>query len=194
MSNPESDPNWVLSNSQRLGNNEELRAIANRLWPRIQAHVRRKSPKNDSEEGLALAAEVWEAALVSVSKTLERKNRPVVADMEAYLFGVFLHRFNRAMVRERRREQTFEKVASTAELEQLSGGQDWKSATDLERSIQVQEVIENMDEWTRTVFAARVYGCGWREIAAIHGMEESQARLRFRYVLEKIATRLGHRK
>ena len=42
------------------------------------------------------------------------------------------------MVHERRREQTFEKVASTAELEQISGAKDWKLATDLERSIQVQ--------------------------------------------------------
>ena len=51
---------------------------------------------------------------------------------------LFLHRFSRAMVHERRREQTFEKVASTAELEQISGAKDWKLATDLERSIQVQ--------------------------------------------------------
>ena len=114
--------------------------------------------------------------------------------MEAYLFGVFLHRFNRAMVRERRREQTFEKVASAADLEQISSGQDWQSAPDLERSIQVQEIIENMDEWTRTVFAARVYGCSWREIAELDGTEESKARLRFRYALKKIAARLGHRK
>jgi DNA-directed RNA polymerase specialized sigma24 family protein len=194
MSNPEPNPGWVLSNSQRFGNDEELRATANRLWPRIQLHVRRKFSSKNPEEGTALATEVWEAALLSISKTLQRKNRPVVVDLEAYLFGVFLHRFSRAMRRERRREQVFETRASTAELEQLSGGQDWKSATDMERSVQVQEVVENMDAWTKSVFAARVYGYSWRDIAKVEGMEEGQARLRFRYALRKLAARLGYQK
>jgi RNA polymerase sigma factor (sigma-70 family) len=194
MSNPEPNSGWVLSNSQRLGNDDELRFVADRLWPRIKAHVRRKFSNNNSEDGMALAAEVWEAALISVSKTLQRKNRPVVVDMEAYLFGVFLHRFNRAMQRERRREQTFENVDSATDLERISGGQDRKSAPDLERSVQIQEVIENMDAWTRDVFAARVYGYSWREIAEIQGMEESRTRLRFRYLLNKIAARFGYRK
>jgi DNA-directed RNA polymerase specialized sigma24 family protein len=194
MSNPESNPGWVLSNAQRFGNNQELRSAADRLWPRIEAHVRHKFSSNKSEDGIALAAEVWESTLVSVSKTLLRKNRPVVVDMEAYLFGVFLHRLNRTMRRERRREQMFETVASTADLERLSGAQDWMSALELEKSAQIQEVIENMDAWTREVFAARAYGYSWREIAELQGMEETQARLRFRYLLSKIAARLGYRK
>src|ERR1019366_2426222 len=85
------------------------------------------------------------------------------------LFGAFLHRFNRALKRERRRQETIELVPSTRELEQLPGARDLKSARDLERSIQVKEAIENMDDWTRKVFAARVYGYSWREIAELHG-------------------------
>ena len=192
MSNPES--NWVLFNSKRFGNNEDLKSAADRLWPRIEAHVRHKVSNNNSEDGAAMAAEVWEAVLLSVSKTLQRKNRPAVVDMEAYLFGVFLHRFNRAMRRERRREQTFENVGSGTELGRITGGQDWTSAPDLEKSVQIQEVIENMDAWTKNVFAARVYGYSWREIAQTQGLEESQTRLRFRYLVSKIAARLGYRK
>lgn len=143
---------------------------------------------------MALAADVWESTLVSVSKTLQRTHHPAVLDMEAYLFGVFLHRLNRTMRRERRREQMFETVASTADLERISGAQDWMSALELEKSAQIQEVIENMDAWTREVFAARAYGYSWREVAKLQGMEESQARLRFRYLLSKIAARLGYRK
>ena len=194
MSNPEPSPGWVLSNAQRFGNNQQLRSAADRLWPRIEAHVRHKLSRNNSEDGMALAVEVWEAALISVSKSLQRQNRPAVVDMDSYLFGVFLHRFNRAMRRERRRQETFQSVASETDLEQIPGAQDRASASGMEKSAQIQEVIENMDAWTRDVFAARAYGYSWREIAQLKGMDENRTRLRFRYLLSKIAARLGYRK
>ena len=130
------------------------------------------------------------------SNTLRRHSgiRSQIADLDAYLFGVFLHRFNRALKRERRREQTIELVASSNELEQLPGARDWKSASDLERSLEVQEALEKMDTWTRDVFAARVYGFTWREIAERRGLNENQAKLRFRNALRTLAARLGYRK
>ena len=36
-----------------------------------------------------------------------------IVDLEAYLFGVFHHRFNRALKKERRRQETIELVPST---------------------------------------------------------------------------------
>lgn len=196
MSNPEPNPEWVISRGQQLEGNDELKVAANRLWRRVQAHARKKLPNSDPDDSTTLAAEVWESALQSVSRTFQRRReaRSRIADLDAYLFGIFLHRFNRALRRERRRQETVEAVPSTRELEQLPAAQDWRSARNLEHSLEVQEIIENMDSWTREVFAARVNGYTWREIAELYGLNENQAKLRFGHALRKLAARLGYRK
>ena len=125
MPSPDLTPDWVLSNrsseneAQPLQNDAELTAVASRLWPRVQAHARRELAKRNSDDGVVLAAEVWEGVLQSVSKTLQRRNGkgPGIVDLEAYLFGVFHHRFNRALKKERRRQETIELVPSTRDLE-----------------------------------------------------------------------------
>ncbi len=104
MSSQEFSPEWVLSNSsskpeeQSLRNDEELITVASRLWPRVQAHARRELGNKNPHDSVALAAEVWEGVLRSVAKTLQRRNGKAsgILDLEAYLFGVFHHRFNRA--------------------------------------------------------------------------------------------------
>ena len=143
-----------------------------------------------------MAAEVWEAVLQSVSRTLQKRTEAWsrITDLDAYLFGAFLHRFNRALRRERRRRETIETVPSTNDLEQLPAAQDRNSARDLERSLEVGEVIENMDARTREVFAARVNGYTWREIADLYGLNQNQAKLRFGCAIRKLAARLGYRK
>src|SRR5664279_611195 len=193
-----SSPEWIVSrrseetSAQPPGANEELIAAAKRLWPRIQTHARKKLPKWNPDDSVSFATEVWEGVLVSVAKTLQRQNRLTsgIADLEAYLFGVFLHRFNRALKRERRRQETIEVVASSRDLEQLDAARDAKAVADLERSLQVNQVIENMDAWTREVFAARLYGYSWREIAEHHGLNVATAKLRFSAALRKLAGRL----
>jgi RNA polymerase sigma factor (sigma-70 family) len=199
MPSPELNPDWVLSSSssetkaQPLHPDNELISVASRLWPRVQAHARRELAKKNSDETVAFAAEVWEGVLQSVSKTLQRRNGKGsgIVDLEAYLFGVFHHRFNRALKKERRRQETIELVPSSGDLEQLLGARDLNSARDLELSIQVKEVVQNMDDWTRRAWAAKVYGYTWREIAEHMGLNEHQAKLRFGYALRKLAVRLG---
>jgi RNA polymerase sigma factor (sigma-70 family) len=199
MPSPELNPDWVLSSNspnnkeQLLPHNDELIIVASQLWPRVQAHARRELANKNSDDTVAFAAEVWEGVLRSVSKTLQRRNGrgSGIVDLEAYLFGVFHHRFNRALKKERRRQETIELVPSGRDLEQLPGARDLKSARDLELSIQVKEVIQNMDDWTRRAWAAKVYGYTWREIAEHMGLNEHQAKLRFGYALRKLAVRLG---
>jgi len=202
MPSPELNPDWVLSSNSPnnkahpLGHDDELIAVASRLWPRVQAHARREFANKNSGDSVALAAEVWEGVLQSVSKTLQRRNGKGsgIVDLEAYLFGAFHHRFNRALKKERRRQETIELVPSSRDLEQLPGAQDLKSARDLELSIQVKEVIQNMDDWTRRAWTAKVYGYTWREIGEHMGLSERQAKLRFGYALRKLAERLGYGK
>src|ERR1035438_4762594 len=47
--------------------------------------------KWNPSDSLALATEIWEGVLVSVSKTLQKQNRSTseIVDLDAYLFGVF---------------------------------------------------------------------------------------------------------
>src|SRR5271157_429023 len=202
MPSPELNPDWVLSSNSPnnkahpLGHEDELITVASRLWPRVQAHARRKRANQNSDDNVALAAEVWEGVLQSVSKTLQRRNGKGsgIEDLEAYLFGVFHHRFNRALKKERRRQETIELVPSSRDLEQLPGARDLKSARDLELSIQVKEVIQNMDDWTRRAWAAKVYGYTWKEIAEHMGLKEHQAKQRFGHALRKLAARLGYGK
>ncbi len=52
--------------------------------------------------------------------------------------------------------------------------------------------MEKMDSWTRDVFAARLYGFTWREIAERRGLNENQAKLRFRNAVRKLAALLGY--
>lgn len=200
MPSPDLNPEWVLSKSSSDKTAQalemELISAASRLWPRVQAHARREFAKNNSDDRIALAAEVWEGVLQSVAKTVERRNGkgPGIVDLDAYLFGVFHHRFNRALKKERRRQETIELVPSTRDLEQLPGARDSKSQHDLEQSIQAKEVVQNMDDWTRRVWIAKTYGYSWREIAEHAGLTEQSAKSRFHNALRKLAARLRYGK
>jgi len=198
MSSRPLGPEWVLSRFiSPVGDAQdeinELVIVARRLWPRIQKHARREQPEKNSDEALVLATEVWEGVLQSVAKTVQRSNRKNwrIQNTEAYLFGAFHHRFNRALKKERRRREIIQHLPSSSELERLRQAHDSKVVRDLEQSIQVNEAVRSMDEWTREVWAARQYGYSWREIAVHLGLTEPQAKLRFRYAIGKLRARLG---
>jgi len=200
MSSRELGPEWVLSaflpNAGAQGPDDvsELAIVARRLWPRIQAHARKELTNNKkSDDAVSLATDVWESVLRSVAKTMRRSNgrgRPIL-NLEAYLFGAFHHRFNRALRRERRRREIVEYFPLSRDLERLRQAYDSKSVADLDRSIQVKQTIENMNDWTRTVWMARQAGYSWKEIAEYLRLTEPQAKLRFRYALGRLRARFG---
>src|SRR6516165_7345953 len=200
MPSPDLNPDWVLSKSSSDKKTQplegELISAASRLWPRVQAHARRELANRNSDDGIALAGEVWEGVLQSVARSVQRRNGtgPGIVDLDAYLFGVFHHRFNRALKKERRRQETIELVPSTRDLEQLPGAHDAKSPRNVERSLQVEEVVRNMDDWTRRVWTAKQYGYSWREIAEQIGLSEQAAKARFHNALRKLAARLRYGK
>jgi len=197
MSSRELNPEWVLSSFippivPLQHEITELIAVARRIWPSVQAHAYREQPGKSSDEALAFASEVWEGVLCSVAKTIQRSNERNwrIRNMEAYLFGAFHHRFNRALKKERRRLQTVQHLPSNHELERLRHAHDSKAVRDLEQSIQLKEAVRNMDEWTRKVWAARQYGYSWKEIAIQLSLTEHQVKLRFRYAIGKLRARL----
>jgi RNA polymerase sigma factor (sigma-70 family) len=194
----ELSPDWVLSSfilSSGKSRDEimELADTARRLWPGVQAHARKEQPGKSLDEAIALATEVWEGVLQSVAKTLQRsnRNRAQIQSLDAYLFGVFHHRFNRALRKDRRRREILRSLPSNGDLGRLRQAHDSEAQRVLERSIQVQEAVRRMDEWTRKVWAARQYGYSWREISEHFGLTEPQAKLRFRYAIGKLRARFG---
>jgi len=201
MPSPDLGPEWVISNSSSKAgpralhsdSENELIIVARRMWPRVQAYALREIKNIDRDETLAIATEVWEGVLRSVSKTIERLNRQGtrINDLEAYLFGAFHHRFNRVLKKERIRQRTIQLLPSNRDLEDLREAQDSRSVADLDRSIQVKEAIQNMDEWTRRVWTARQYGFTWSEIGEFMGLSEHKAKLRFRYAINRLRARFN---
>ncbi len=198
MSSSELSPEWVLSSfippiAAPQHEMTELIVVARSLWPRVRAHAYREQPGKSSDEALAFASEVWEGVLRSVAKTIQRSNGKNwrIKNMEAYLFGAFHHRFNRALKKERRRLQMMQHLPSSHDLERLRQAHDSKAVRDLEQSIQLKETVRKMDEWTRKVWAARQYGYSWKEIATQLRLTEPQVKLRFRYAIGKLRARLG---
>jgi RNA polymerase sigma factor (sigma-70 family) len=198
MSSRQLGPEWVLSRfispvGAAQDEISELVVVAQRLWPHIQVHAHREQSEENSGEALVLATEVWEGVLQSVAKTVQRANRKNwrIKNTEAYLFGAFHHRFNRALKRERRRREIIQYLPSTGDLERLRQAHDSKVVLDLERSIQVNEAVRRMDDWTRKVWVRRQYGYSWKEIAVHLGLTEPQVKLRFRYAIGRLRVRLG---
>jgi DNA-directed RNA polymerase specialized sigma24 family protein len=198
MSSHEVGPEWVLSSftssSPRIQDQiNELMVVARRLWPRIQAHAVKEQPQRDAEEAVALALDVWESALRSVGKTIVRSNAKGVPirDFDAYLFGIFIHRFNRSLRKERRRREMFRHFPSEKDLEVLRQAHDSKAAREIEQSVQIREAIECMDDWARKVWIARKYGYSWHEIATFFDMTDPQAKLKFRYAISRLREKLG---
>jgi DNA-directed RNA polymerase specialized sigma24 family protein len=195
MSSRELNPEWVLSaflsNTGRLNQDHvsELAIVARRLWPRVQSHARKELTDGGFDDAIVLATDVWEALLRSVAKTMQRsevKNwQPL--NLEAYLFGAFNHRFNRAVSKERRRRQKHLPLGRY--LERSRSAVDSAAAADLDRAIQIKEAVESMDEWTRRVWMARRYGLSWKEIAKYLELTEPQAKLRFRYAIGRLRVR-----
>ncbi len=186
-------PDWVLSSFILSSGNScdeimELAEAARRLWPGVQAHARKEQPGKNFDEAIALATEVWEGVLRSVAKTLRRSNgkRAQIESLDAYLFGVFHHRFNRALKKDRLRREHLGSLPSKSEIHRLRQVHHLEVQRAFEQSIQVQQAVRGMDEWTRKVWAARQYGYSWREIAKHLGLTEPQAKLRFRYAIGKL--------
>lgn len=192
----ENDPraDWVLYQNGRAkggpphSSDEELSSAARSAWPGVLAHARRElAQRHPGAETDALVIEVWEAVLESVSRALQRmgEKRSSVESLEGYLFAAFHHRFNRALKAEQRRRKTIGTVSSTADFDQIEDAHDTRWVSDMERSITVGQIISHMDEWTRKTWQARQYGYSWREISERLGLSEQNAKMRFRYGLEK---------
>src|SRR5260370_1746726 len=192
MKIPGWDVDWLLRKGcqtnapTRPAGTQAMRAAARAVWQRVLAHASIELGSKNSEAE-AVAAEVWEAVLRSVSRALQRKpdKGSSIADLQGYLIVAFHHRFNRFLKTERKRFGTIELVSSSVNFDSIEAAQDTEWAEGLERTITLKQVVSHMDAWTRRVWQARQLGYSWNEIAKRLGMSQANARMRFQNGLEK---------
>jgi hypothetical protein len=200
MEKPDQYGEWVILGGKQIKpggpdpSDEELLEAAREAWPHALAHARRElSKKTAISDRTALATEIWERVLRSVSRTRQRspEHRPAVADLHAYLIGAFRHRFNRVLQREQRRLDTFEAFPSTLDLEKFQSARDVEWASQLEQAIAVKTILAHMDQSTRRIWRARQLGYSWKEIAVHLAITERHAKRKFREGIEKTRQRMG---
>jgi hypothetical protein len=192
-----SDPygDWVLfppeeRETGRSGSpDHELIAAAREAWPHVLAHARKEFHQRGlGSDSPSLAAQVWESVLRAISKARQRNSddRPPISDLQSYLIVAFHRRFNKALLREKKRVEFIELVSSSVDLERIESAHDTSWIAELERAIAVREITDRMDAWTKKVWEALEYGYSWRKIASWLGITEQQAKMKYYYNLEKI--------
>jgi DNA-directed RNA polymerase specialized sigma24 family protein len=185
-------PEWVLGTGNSDTPERERIALldcARRVWPNLKSFSRRvlaggmSTPDKDG-----FSAEVWEDVLKSAAKALTAPGRQPISNLEAYLAASFHYRLLRRAKQEKRLRERIQLVPPE-ELVEF----EYTSHTRIENKLLVEQITGQMDEWALTVWNLLVYGLSWKEIGKAVGMEQQQAKQRFRYQLKKIKTRLGIR-
>jgi DNA-directed RNA polymerase specialized sigma24 family protein len=195
MVKPDPYGDWVLfppegSETRHSSSpDHELIAAAREAWPHALAHARKEFHQRGlGSDSASLAAQVWEGVLRTISKARQRNsgNRPPISDLQSYLIVAFHRRFNKALLREKKRVGLIELVSSSVDLERIEGARDASWIEGLERAITIREITDRMDAWTKKVWEAQEYGYSWKQIAAWLGITEQQAKMKYYYNLEKI--------
>src|SRR5438046_927597 len=86
----------VVSN-RSTGYGARLLDASRRLWPSAVAFTRTKLSESRAlqSDAKSLTTEIWEEALFSVLRTMEKLGRARISDLDAYLFAIFTNRLNR---------------------------------------------------------------------------------------------------
>jgi DNA-directed RNA polymerase specialized sigma24 family protein len=190
---------WVIRRLQQEAGGDAnplpaaVMAAARVVWPRIPALVANEiKPQGSLQEAEALAAEIWEKVLRSVSRAIGRNGNYAssIRDPEAYLLVAFQHRFRRFQKAEHGRRDRFPAASTSLDLGLVEGALDATWILELERAITVRQITDRMDPWTKKAWQARQFGYSWKEIAARSGLSEQAAKKKLEYGLEKTRQRI----
>ena len=189
-------PEWVLGTMNSDTPERERIALlecSRVVWPNLKGFSRRVlAGEMSGQEKDRFSAEVWEDVLKSAAKTLTSPERKPILDLEAYLAASFRYRLLRRAKQEKRLRERIEFLPP----EELAAFEDTGKQTSrirIEDKLLIEQITGQMDEWAFTVWNLLVYGMSWNEISKAIGMEQQQAKQKFRYQLKKIKVRLGIR-
>jgi DNA-directed RNA polymerase specialized sigma24 family protein len=154
----------------------EVYQAAGELWPQAESLINLKLHDNSAGMRLMLKA----AAAVS-RKRHEQPDQ--IRDLKAYLWITFKHN----IYEEAEKENRYQPL----EPEQLSKNDAHIPSEALNDQILIEEVMAQMDSWTRKVFQLRVIGYQFEEIAQMLKSRPNLLRSKFNKEIKKLSRRLS---
>jgi DNA-directed RNA polymerase specialized sigma24 family protein len=153
----------------------EVYRAAGELWPQAEGFVHSKL--RDCPAGMEL--------MLKAAATVSRKRREQpdqIRDLKAYLWTTFKH-FISDEVEKGNRYQLLEP-------EQQPENDARGPSEALDDQILIEEVMAQMDRWTRRVFELRVLGYQFEDIAQMFNMRPHLLRSKFHKEIKKLSRRL----
>jgi DNA-directed RNA polymerase specialized sigma24 family protein len=153
----------------------EVYQAAGELWPQAQILV--YSRLSDRPAGIRLMLR----AAAAVSRKLQEQPDQI-RDLKAYLWTTF----KRLISDEVENENRYQPLEPEQHLTNNHHGQ----SEALNDQILIEEVMAQMDSWTRMVFELRVLGYQFEEIAQMLKMRPNLLRSKFRKGIQKLSRRI----
>ena len=189
-------PEWVLQEDSLNGCAvaERVSATAREIWPFIRNHALKElANKPWIQDHSTFISEIWEAVLRATAARI-KEDCLEVEDLRAYLTGAFNRRFTGALMKAKERRNVLEFLPLPDGIEERGPAVDNKSANSIQRDVEIKDILELMDNWTKRTWAFRKYGYSWKEISRVLKSDEEQTRLRYTYALDKIRVQVERSK
>ena len=187
------DENWPLFAARFSGrapteNETRLLEASRRLWPAAlaMAIIRAAEIPGLPSDPKSITTEIWEEALFSSLRTMDKLGATKIIDLDSYLFAIFSYRLNRYLARERKRQEIIDFVSGSNDLNGLNGAKAESSVEKIETGILLQEALARADDWFRATAWCYCHDFSWEEIGLLFGLTSEQARKRFEYRIGKL--------
>jgi hypothetical protein len=185
---PSDGPEWVLQQDVMSGCPvaERVRVTARTTWPFVRKHALRElRNKRWIPDALTFISEIWEDILRATVVRIKQDPQEIL-DLRGYLMKAFKLRFIDAVVRANKQRNVLEFLPLPEDVEELAAVVDELWVRNLHRDLQLHELMDLMDPWTKRVWGLRQVGHSWKEIAAWIRSDARQVRLRYIYALRRL--------
>lgn len=154
----------------------EVYQVAGELWPQADSFIH--SRLCDRQAGMRLMLK----AAAAVSRKLQERPGEI-RDNKAYLWTTFKHYISDEVEKENRYQPL--------ETDQQPANEASAPSGTMDNQILIEEVMAQMDSWTRSVFELRVLGYEFEEIARLFKSSPHLLRSKFHKEIKKLSRRLS---